>query len=85
MLPDPVGICNSNEWRNGTASMTSKKESLKNTYMINNEHKIEYFGFPEGITQIQYNATALAESSSSDNFEKNTEFSYHKFNVRFGD
>ena len=72
ILPNPVKICNSKAWRNGYASMESKTESLKYTYMTVSEHKIQYYGLPESVTNIAHNTSNLAQSSPSDHFTEAT-------------
>ena len=80
ILPNPIGICNSKEWRQGYSKMESKKEILKYTYLTVSEHQVQYHGLPESITNIAHNSANLAQVSPNENFDKTA--TPETFNVR---
>ena len=51
-LPDPIGICNSEEWRLGYHFMRTVENNRANTYLTVSSSGIKYFGIYDEITML---------------------------------
>ena len=54
-LPDPIGICNSDEWRSGYPFMRTVKSNRANTYLTVSSSGVKYLGIPDEITKTEKN------------------------------
>ena len=69
-LPDPIGICNSDEWRSGYPFMRTVENNRANTYLTVSSSGVKYLGIPDEITKTEKNAQRLKMATAGDNFDK---------------
>ena len=67
-LPDPIGICNSEEWRLGYHFMRTVENNRANTYLTVSSSGIKYFGISDEITKTEKNAQRLKAATVGENF-----------------